>query len=238
MGAASAGTPPRADFIGSNAERRKLPRMDPEGVERSRPACRNRRRQKPAPAKPGDRGTWSVTVAAGPSEATRQEAGGSRAAGTSVPAAQGRPPSPASSTGGEFGPHPQIQLDLEEEDTIVQSGPWQGMDTRLVKTSWDEERGRTTVTATEDVVVPSCYALETVSRGTATEPPHLTVASTQTPRDEQGPVTAPPCSTSDQTPPTVTVTAEAATQWQDPDRTPPCPPGRTPMSSMDMIAMA
>jgi len=103
---------------------------------------------------------------------------------------------------------------------------------------WDEEGGPEAARATDDVVVPSCYALDTVSRGMVTDPPWLTAASTQTPREEPGPVTAPPCSTTSQQPPTVTVTAEAATQWQDPDRTPPCPPGRPLMSTVDMVAMA
>ena len=54
---------------------------------------------------------------------------------------------------------------------------------------------------------------------------------------------APPCSMADLPPPTVTATADAATQWQDADRqdinrTPPCPPDRPPMTSLDMIAMA
>jgi len=83
----------------------------------------------------------------------------------------------------------------------------------MATSSWAEEGGSEAARATDDAdVVPSCYALDTVSRGTATEPPCLTTASTQTLRDEPGPLTAPPCSTASQQPSTVTVTTEATIQ--------------------------
>jgi len=107
---------PRSASTGSNTERRKIPRVEPEERMPSR-LCRNRRRRRPAPVMPGDRGTRSVTVATGPSTTVRQEAGGSRAAGKAISATEGRPTSPASSTGDDLGPRPQIQLGLEEEGT-------------------------------------------------------------------------------------------------------------------------
>jgi len=223
------GHSPHSVSIGSNAERRKLPKMDTGEVEHSQPQRRNRRRRKPAPSKPGDRGTQSVTVASGPGDATRQGAGGQQAAGVSAPAAQHCPPSPASSTAGEFGPRPQIDLRLEGQEAL---SPLK------VTVSWADEGGTEAVRAPDDVVVPDCYNLRMVDQGTAMEPPRVTVGSTQTPSDEPGPATAPPCSTADQSPPTATVTADAASQCQGPETTPPCLPTRPPMSTVDLVAMA
>jgi len=84
---------------------------------------RNRRRHKPASANPGARGARSVTVGLGPGGALRQGAGGALAADASASAARDRSRSPASSTGGEFGPRPQVSISLDDEDLALASVP-------------------------------------------------------------------------------------------------------------------
>ena len=72
---------PRTTSTGSNAERRKLPKLASEEEEPSQPVRRNRRRRKPAPPNPGARGARgarSVTVGIGqlPQEGVRSSTPG------------------------------------------------------------------------------------------------------------------------------------------------------------------
>jgi len=129
---------PRTTSTGSNAERRKLLKLASEGEEPSRPTRRNRRRHKPAPVNPGARGARSVTVGLGQGDASRQGAGGALAADASASATRNRSHSPASSTGGEFGPRPQVSISLDDEDDVLASVPRAAVGGAATQTAVDE----------------------------------------------------------------------------------------------------
>ena len=167
--------------------------------------CRNRRRHKPAPANPGARGARSVTVGVGSGGASRQGAEGALAADASASATQNRSHSPASSTGGEFGPRPQVSISLDDEDSALASVP----------------RAAVGGAAAVPVSVGSVIG----------RPPAADVA-TRTAGDE------PFSSTPAQPAPPATVTVDAWSQCQGPSVTPPDPPARPPLTTMDIIGMA
>jgi len=155
-----------------------------------------------------------------------------------------------------LGPQPQIEVGLEEEDTIVKEGPLAGLDSKLVKVAtWVQEvnnRDRAeAATGAADPVVPP----DTVEAATAS-PQALVLASACVPSPQaaddgqdqavapscsassdtstggQGPATAPPCPTDGQGP-------AIAPPCPATDRSPPSiPPGQLPLRPQDVIAMA